>query len=105
MDIRSNWPVLAVGIGIVYFASNAVIGDQGLAKWADLQRRQERLQTELDAATQERALLDDRAAKLKAGRLDLDLVDERARELLGYARADEVILLPSGATGASSKSE
>lgn len=84
-----------MGAGIVYFASNAVIGDQGLAKWSELQRREERLQTELEAAVQQRTVLDQRAAKLKAGRLDLDLVDERARELLGYVRADEVILLPA----------
>jgi cell division protein FtsB len=98
LGLRSNWPVLAVGGAIVYFASNAVIGDQGLARWAELQRRELHLESELEIAAQQRAGLDARAAKLKSGHLDLDLVDERARELLGYARADEVILLPAKAS-------
>lgn len=98
MDIKTNWPILAMGAGILYLASSAVTGDQGLAKWSELQRRELALQSELEVATQERELLEHRATKLKSAQLDLDLVDERARELLGYARPDEVILLqPSGA--------
>lgn len=96
MDIKTNWPILAMGAGILYLASSAVTGDQGLAKWSELQRREQSLQSELEVATQERDLLEQRASKLKSAQLDLDLIDERARELLGYARSDEVILLPSG---------
>lgn len=96
MELKTNWPFLAMGAGILYLASSAVTGDQGLAKWSELQRRELALQSELEVATQERDLLQHRATKLKSPELDLDLVDERARELLGYARSDEVILLPSG---------
>jgi cell division protein FtsB len=96
VDIKTNWPILAVGAGILYLASSAVTGNQGLAKWSELQRRELALQSELEVATQERALLEQRASKLKSAELDLDLVDERARELLGYARPDEVVLLPQG---------
>jgi cell division protein FtsB len=96
VDIKTNWPMMAVGAGILYLASSAVTGNQGLPKWSELQRRELALQSELEAAMQERALLDQRASKLKSDELDLDLVDERARELLGYARSDEVILLPQG---------
>ena len=95
MELKTNWPSLAMGAGILYLASSAVTGDQGLAKWSELQRRELALQSELEVATQERDLLEHRATKLKSAELDLDLVDERARELLGYARSDEVILLPS----------
>ena len=95
MELKTNWPILAMGAGILYLASSAVTGDQGLAKWSELQRRELALQSELEVATQERDLLEHRATKLKSAELDLDLVDERARELLGYARSDEVILLPS----------
>jgi cell division protein FtsB len=96
VELKTNWPFLAMGAGILYLASSAVTGDQGLAKWSELQRRELALQSELEVATQERDLLQHRATKLKSPELDLDLVDERARELLGYARSDEVILLPSG---------
>jgi cell division protein FtsB len=91
-NVKNHWPVAAVGGAILYFAANAVAGDQGLASWAELQRRERALHEQLDAATQEKVSLDERAAKLKGSDLDMDLVDERARELLGYARADEVIL-------------
>jgi cell division protein FtsB len=97
LDIKANWPGFAVGAAIIYFAANAVSGDQGLARWAELQRLEQRLEVELELAIQEKAGLDERAAKLKSNDLDLDLVDERARELLGYARADEVVLLPAKA--------
>lgn len=77
---------------IGYFTFAAVQGDHGLfrrvqikAETAALVEERDRLAAELDRMTNlTRRLSDDY--------LDLDLLDERARDMLGLMRADEVIV-------------
>jgi len=76
----------------LYFTFAAVQGSFGLfnrvqveAENADLTLRRDRLKTEL-------ANLQNRTRRLSDGYLDLDLLDERARDVLGLARPDEVII-------------
>lgn len=75
-----------------YFTFTAVQGDQGL-----FQRMQ--VEAERDRLTEELARLDARVARMEVltrrlsdDYLDLDLLDERVRNVLGYARPDEVVL-------------
>ncbi|SUZ30468.1 hypothetical protein ROE7235_00191 [Roseibaca ekhonensis] len=76
----------------LYFTFAAVQGSFGLfnrvqvqAENAELVVRRDRLETEL-------AALQNKTARLSDDFLDLDLLDERARDVLGLARPDEVMI-------------
>ncbi|MDX5357557.1 MAG: septum formation initiator family protein [Rhodobacterales bacterium] len=85
--------LLMVAVAITsYFAFAAMQGDHGLFRRVQtradieaLQARKAELQAELDRLTNLTTRLSDTS-------LDLDLLDERARLVLGYVRADEVII-------------
>ncbi|TWI36812.1 FtsB family cell division protein [Paracoccus sulfuroxidans] len=83
--------VLMLLLGI-YFAYAAVQGPSGIlrrvqieAETAELREQRDALQAEVDETRNlTRRLSDDY--------LDLDLLDERARDVLGLVRADEIII-------------
>jgi cell division protein FtsB len=61
--------------------------------WLRLAHEVERVETELAASRVERLVVERRVALLSPSKLDRDMLDERARIVLGRARADEVIYL------------
>lgn len=75
-----------------YFAFAAVQGEYGVFRNVELSAQREVLETELAALDAEAARLRDRTRRLSDGFLDLDLLDERARLVLGLARADEIVV-------------
>jgi cell division protein FtsB len=82
----------AICIAIVYFSYHALAGEQGLARWTQLQADEERLHAELDRLKAERARLQVSLARLRDSSLDLDYVEEIARTRMSYARPDELIV-------------
>jgi cell division protein FtsB len=78
---------------IGYFGINAYTGNRGILAKQDLDQRIADLKSELDAAKAERARWERRVALLKADRLDPDMLDERARQLLDYADPRDVTVL------------
>jgi cell division protein FtsB len=83
------------GGAVGYFTYHAQNGDRGLKAKAGYKIRIAQLQSELETVRQERMDWERRVMLLKAGSLDRDLLDERARELLNYAhRNDVVVILP-----------
>lgn len=85
-----------------YFAYHAVQGDRGIIAWLVLnQQIREARAVESDLAA-EQATLERRVALLRPDSLDPDLLEERARIMLNYAHADELViprssLQPAGA--------
>lgn len=82
---------LAFALGL-YFAFAAVQGPSGIlrrvqieSETAELAEARDRLRAEVDRMQNLTHRLSDKF-------LDLDLLDERAREVLGLIRADEVII-------------
>ncbi len=76
----------------LYFAFAAVQGPSGILRrvqleleTADLTRERDRLQAEVDEMANLTRRLSDKY-------LDLDLLDERARDVLGLARPDEIVI-------------
>ncbi|CUX82656.1 MAG: Septum formation initiator [Roseibaca calidilacus] len=76
----------------LYFTFAAVQGSFGLfnrvqvqAENAELMQRRDRLQVELSQ-------LQNKTTRLSDDYLDLDLLDERARDVLGLTRPDDVII-------------
>ena len=78
---------------IGYFAANAFTGNHGLRAQLDLDQQLAAMQQELSEAKAERALWERRVALLRSDRLDPDMLDERARALLGYVDPRELTLL------------
>jgi cell division protein FtsB len=78
---------------IGYFGVNAFTGAHGLRAQADLDKQLATMQAELTRLKAERAVWERRVSLLRADRIDPDMLDERARALLGYVDPRDVVLL------------
>jgi cell division protein FtsB len=76
-----------------YFAANAFTGNHGLRAQADLDQQLASMQSELTNLKAERAQWERRVALLRSDKIDPDMLDERARALLGYADPRDLVLL------------
>ena len=87
---------LFAALFIGYFAVNAFTGNHGLRAQADLDQQLAGMQGELASPKAERLEWERRVRLLRADQIDPDMLDERARSLLGYADPrDLTLLLPS----------
>ena len=84
---------LFCALAIGYFGYHAVQGDRGVVAWLKLSHEIAKTTAELEAAQAERQAIERRASLLKPDALDRDMLDERARRVLGLARADEVVFI------------
>jgi len=75
----------------VYFCYHAISGDRGLLAFIQANKQVDALQKEADTVRAERLQLEHRVSLLKPDSLDLDMLDEQARKLLGYAKKDETV--------------
>lgn len=82
--------ILAFMLG-AYFTFAAVQGDHGMFRRIAIKAETEALTLERDQLTRELANLTNQTQRMSDSSLDLDLLDERARDVLGYLRADEVV--------------
>ena len=76
----------------LYFAFAAVQGPSGLLRRVQLQAETEQLIRQRDALQSEVDQMRNLTRRLSDDYLDLDLLDERARDVLGLVRADELIV-------------
>ena len=77
---------------IAYFSYAAIQGPSGLVSLFKYQAQEARLQDDLAALQSERLAEKNRTRRMSDRFLDLDLLDEQTRKVLGYARGDEIIL-------------
>jgi cell division protein FtsB len=89
-------PTLAVSL-FAYFAYHAVEGDRGLLAWIQLEQEIESTQAELIKVTHAREALAHQTELLRSDGLDPDMLDERARAVLGLVRKDDVIIIAPAA--------
>jgi len=75
-----------------YFAFSAIQGDLGVLARLEIDARIEKLETERDALAAQVAELKNKTQRLSDDYLDLDLLDERARAVLGLMRSDELVV-------------
>ncbi len=86
-----GFAVLIAG-ALFHLGHSAVQGQSGLFVNIAVETETKRLTTRRDGLRAERARLENLTRRLSTGYLDLDLLDERARDVLGYVRPDEVVL-------------
>ncbi|MCV2880996.1 FtsB family cell division protein [Actibacterium sp. XHP0104] len=75
-----------------YFTFAAVQGDYGLFRRIQAEAEADTLRAEKASLEQEIALLSNKTRRLSDDYLDLDLLDERARDVLGLMRPDELVV-------------
>ena len=85
-------PVLGIAL-LSYFAYHAIQGDRGLFAWMALNQKLKQTHALADAVAAQRSELENRVERLSSASLDLDLLDERVRAMLNYARQDEVVIM------------
>lgn len=76
----------------VYFAFAAVQGDYGVMRQAQTLGEMQSLTPERDALVSDLDKLKNLTHRLSDAYLDVDLLDEQVRSVLGYIRADEIVI-------------
>ena len=83
---------IAVAALITYLALAAFQGEHGLFNLFRIEAQEARLRAELAALQADRAAILNKTRRLSTDGLDLDLLDEQARKVLGLGRPDEIII-------------
>ncbi|SMY09698.1 FtsB family cell division protein [Flavimaricola marinus] len=76
----------------LYFTFAAVQGTYGVFRRAEVQGEARQLTQELAVLTAEVARMENLTHRLSDDFLDLDLLDEQARDVLGLVRSDEIVI-------------
>jgi cell division protein FtsB len=96
---RRRSPVLIVCVALAaYFGYHAIEGKHGLEARTRLISTAQRLEGELDRLLAVRSRLERHVALLAEERPDPDLVEELARDVLGFARPSDLLLLEGSVT-------
>ena len=95
---KSNTPwviicvfTISLSLGL-YFTFAAVQGDFGILRRAEINHDIQKLQAELTSLNVEIADLKNLTRRLSDHYLDLELLDQQARDILGYVRSDELVI-------------
>ena len=83
--------LLAFTLG-AYFTFAAVQGDYGVFRQVQIKAEAEVLRAERDRLYDDLSRMTNLTTRLSDSYLDVDLLDERVRDVLGYVRADEVVI-------------
>ncbi|MQY41630.1 septum formation initiator family protein [Epibacterium sp. SM1969] len=75
-----------------YFTFAAIQGDFGLFRRVEIQAEADTLQQDLNRLSAEIDEMENLTKRLSDNYLDLDLLDEQARSVLGLLRSDELVI-------------
>ena len=84
-------PLALLMVG-AYFTFAAVQGDYGLFSRIQVDAEADELRLELAQLQAQTERMEILTRRLSDDFLDLDLLDEQARDILGYVRADEIVI-------------
>lgn len=90
--LRPYLPLTVLAFFIFYFGFQAMTGQRGLLSWQQRKDTLAETQKQLAHLQAERRDLEMQARLLRDGNLSLDLLDERARSLLGYADPQDYVI-------------
>jgi cell division protein FtsB len=83
--------VVMVTLGM-YFTFASIQGDFGLFRRVQIEAETRSLVAERDILAAEVAALRNKTVRLSDTYLDVELLDQQARDVLGMVRADEIVL-------------
>ncbi len=85
------FPVIIVAM-MTYFTYHIFQGQRGVLAWIRLDKKLNEQEAILSKLTQEKESLEREAYLLRPDSLDIDLLEEKARLLLNFSHADEVVV-------------
>ena len=98
MTKRNTPPIGPLAVTVVsltlatYFVFSAIQGDYGVLKRAEYLSESRALTLNLHQLQSSISLLENKTLRLSDHYLDLDLLDQRARDILGFIRPDEIVI-------------
>jgi len=91
--VRHNF-VTVIGFCLAcYFTYHIGFGERSLIRLLSLERGIAQISSEYEGLRSERTALESRVVRLRPGSLDRDLLEERARYVLGFVFPGEQIIL------------
>lgn len=92
-QLRSNSVFIIVLLLVtMYFTYHAISGERGYLAYIKLNQKLTTVESQLTVTQSEKLYLEHRVQHLRPESLDLDLLDEQARRVLGYASPDEYVM-------------
>ena len=95
-DLRPALGAIAISILVLLIAGHftfvAVQGEFGVVKRAEITAQKQALTAERDRLKADVQRMENLTKRLSDQYLDLDLLDERVRNVLGYVRTDEMVI-------------
>ena len=95
---RNNTKATGVAFGIAaflcvcgYFTFAAIQGEFGHLKRVEIESEGQHLEVQLASLRLKRGIIENKTKRMSDSFLDLDLLDEQARKVLGMARPNEII--------------
>ena len=93
LKIKFFLAILLSGFFTCYFTYSALNGQYGIYNKYMYLAEEVVLEKKLENLKERTLALERRVARLSDDFLDIDLLDEQARKVLGYARSNEIIIL------------
>ncbi len=97
MLLRLNWKsfiLTFIYVSLIgYFCFHMFSGSRGIITYFKLNSQISLLQSELEMVRAERLTIEHKANLLKCDSLDLDLLEEQAKEILGFAKPQESLFI------------
>ena len=76
-----------------YFSYHVVSGERSYLRLVSIEHNVERLSHQYDGLSAQRQALENKVVMLRPGSIDPDLLEERARAVLGYQHPDELVVM------------
>jgi cell division protein FtsB len=76
----------------VYFSFAAIQGDFGVFRRVQINAEKVALEIRMEKLSAQVAVMENKTRRLSDEYLDLDLLDEQARSVLGLLRSDEIVI-------------
>ncbi len=94
--VRKNF-IAIIGICLsVYFCYHLIAGERGYLRFLSLENRIVTAEATLEDLSAQRADKEEKVVMMRPGSINRDLLEERARVVLGYRYADEKVIPQSG---------
>ncbi len=91
--LKKNLPMIIGMCLAFYFCYHALWGGRSYVNLMILENRISNVEQEYNQLSAERAALEKKVSQLRPGSIDPDLLEERARYILGFVRPDETLVL------------
>lgn len=84
---------LTLFISLLYFSYHLFNGDHGLISLVEIKDKIAQSKIDLNNVTSEKLIISHKTNLLKEQSLDIDILDEQVRRILGYAGENEKIII------------